>query len=79
MILAEEPAATVTPSTLPPEAWWVFGGIGVVVLFFPAFVAALRGHRSTLGIGALCLFFGWTVIGWLFAVVWSLSDTGRRR
>ncbi len=80
MILAEEPAipaADITPSILPPEAFWVFGGIGVVVLFFPAFIAALRGHRSTLAIGATCLFFGWTVIGWLLALVWSLASTGR--
>lgn len=66
-------------SQLPAEAVWAFAGIGVVVLFFPMFVAALRGHRSTLGIGAVCLFFGWTVLGWLVAVVWSLSDTGRGR
>lgn len=75
MILAEQPP--VTPSALPPEAWWVFGGVAAVALFFPAFVAAVRGHRSTLAIGAVCLFFGWTVVGWLLALVWSLAATGR--
>lgn len=66
-------------ATLPPDALWAFGGLAAVALFFPAFVAALRGHRSTLAVGAVCLFFGWTLVGWLLALVWSLADTGRRR
>lgn len=49
------------------------------VVFIPTMIAAVRGHRSTLAIGLVCLFFGWTVVGWLVALIWSFSDTGRYR
>lgn len=66
--------------------WWdasaVFWGVGsllaVVVLvalyFVPTIFALRRKHRSTGGIVALNLLAGWSFIGWLIALVWSLSS-----
>jgi hypothetical protein len=81
--------APATPDPTPPAArpltqgevyGLVFlGGVALLASFFPAGIAALRGHRSTLAIFAVCLFFGWTCLGWVVALVWSLADTGRGR
>jgi hypothetical protein len=57
----------------------VLGAAAALVTFAPAALALLRGHRSTLAIFAVCLFFGWTCVGWVVALIWSLADTGRRR
>ena len=51
----------------------------VVALFTPAMIAGARRHRSWMAITAVCLFFGWTIVGWLIALIWSLGDTGERR
>ena len=45
------------------------------VYCLPTFFAAVRKHPSGFGIFALNLFLGWTFIGWLGALVWSLSNT----
>jgi hypothetical protein len=50
---------------------WVGGGLAV--LFFPFLVAAVRGHQNAIAIGAVCFFLGWTVIGWIVAMIWSLT------
>jgi hypothetical protein len=40
--------------------------------FLPTIIAALRGNRSTIAIGVLNFFTGWTLIGWIIALIWSL-------
>ncbi len=51
-------------------------GVTVVALYFlPTICAALRRHPSGGGIFALNLFLGWSGLGWLGALVWSLSST----
>jgi hypothetical protein len=41
--------------------------------FLPSLIANSREHQSTNEILRLNLFAGWTGIGWLGALVWSLS------
>jgi hypothetical protein len=41
----------------------------------PTFIALARSHRSRWGIIAANLLLGWTVIGWIICLVWSLSNT----
>lgn len=54
-------------------SWLVF--IGLIVLYFlPTIIVVKRRHRSTGGIVALNILAGWTFIGWLIALVWSLSS-----
>jgi hypothetical protein len=42
--------------------------------FLPTIIAALRNSRSVVGIFLVNLFLGWTVIGWVVALVWALSS-----
>ncbi len=43
----------------------------VLIYFLPTVVALARGHLSALAIFFLDLFLGWTLIGWLVALIWS--------
>lgn len=52
--------------------------IAFVWYFTPWIVAALRGHRQKYAILALNLFMGWTVIGWVLALVWALTNEPAR-
>ena len=45
-----------------------------VIHFLPTIIAALRHSRSTVGIFLLNLLFGWTVIGWIIALIWAISS-----
>mgnify|MGYP001331189541 CR=1 FL=1 len=45
----------------------------LVVYFIPAVVAFWRKKQNKAAILALNLFLGWTFIGWVVALVWSLS------
>jgi hypothetical protein len=45
--------------------------------FLPTIIAGLRHGRSVVGIFLLNLFLGWTVIGWVIALVWALRDEPR--
>ena len=46
---------------------------GLALYFLPTLIAAGRRKRNTLAIFALNLFLGWTMLGWVLALVWSLS------
>jgi hypothetical protein len=45
--------------------------LATLIYFLPTIIALARGHLSTLAIFLLNLFFGWTLLGWLIALVWS--------
>lgn len=45
----------------------------LLAYFLPFLVALLRGHQNILEIFLLTLFFGWTLLGWIAALVWSFS------
>ncbi len=44
--------------------------------FIPTFVAISRGHGNRNAICAVNLFLGWSLLGWVAALVWSLTDPG---
>jgi hypothetical protein len=44
----------------------------------PALVAVYRRHRRAEAIAMLNLFLGWTVVGWLAALVWAFRSRSRR-
>jgi hypothetical protein len=49
-------------------------GVAVVALhFLPGIIATRRHHRSALAIWLVNIFFGWTLIGWVIALVWALN------
>lgn len=47
----------------------------LLLYFVPSIVAISRGSRSALGIFALNILAGWTLIGWLLLLAWALLGT----
>lgn len=46
--------------------------ISLALYLLPTIIAAARHKRNVLAIGALNILLGWTMIGWVVALVWSL-------
>lgn len=49
--------------------WW-----GFIIYFLPSIIAAFRAKPHWFGIFILNLLLGWTIIGWIVALVWSLTS-----
>lgn len=47
--------------------------IAAVLYFVPAAIAAVRRHHNANAIFLLDLFLGWTFVGWVIALVWSVT------
>jgi hypothetical protein len=47
--------------------------VAAVLYFLPAVIAWCRGHHNRGAIFALNLLLGWTFVGWVAALVWSLT------
>jgi T4 superinfection immunity protein len=51
--------------------------IGLIILlvpyFAPSIVAFVRSHHNKWAIFALNLLLGWTILGWIGSLVWSLT------
>lgn len=45
----------------------------MLIYLLPSVSAIVRGHQSWWAIVALNLLLGWTVIGWIAALIWSLT------
>jgi hypothetical protein len=53
----------------------VIGVISVFgVYFMPIIIALLRGRHRAGSVAMVNVFLGWTVIGWLLALVWASSS-----
>ncbi|WP_395611627.1 superinfection immunity protein [Allosphingosinicella sp.] len=61
---------TGTPAVV---AMAVFFPAAATLYFAPAIVAQERRHKNALAIGILNLFGGWTVVGWVGAIVWAYT------
>ena len=48
------------------------------IYFLPLFIAIMREHRQSVAIGILTLFLGWTLLGWVAALVWSFTNSPNR-
>jgi hypothetical protein len=51
--------------------------LSLLIYFLPTVIALTRGHLSALAIFFLNLFLGWTVIGWVVALIWSCTGNTR--
>lgn len=60
----------------PLALFFPFGGFGflTVMYFLPTIIAAIRSKRDTLAIFLLNFFLGWSVIGWIVALVWAAKN-----
>src|SRR5690554_4801536 len=52
--------------------------IGLGIYLIPYWVAVQREHHNAAAIGVLNLLLGWTLIGWVGALVWACTATRDR-
>ena len=57
-----------------PAFFFPFFGFGFVMYFLPSIVALARSKRDIGGIILLNFFLGWTMIGWVVALVWAVKN-----
>ena len=62
-----------------PFGWFFGSTLGIIgflvsraVFFLPTIIAVARHHRNALAIFLVNFFLGWTGIGWIAALVWSV-------
>jgi hypothetical protein len=51
-----------------------FFSLTTVMYFLPSIIALARSQRDLLAIFLLNLFLGWSVIGWIVALVWAAKS-----
>ena len=44
-----------------------------IFYFLPALIAFLRQHKNKLAIFLLNLLLGWTILGWVGSLIWSVT------
>ena len=49
----------------------------IAVYLIPTIIAFARGHASKWGIGVLNIVLGWSLVFWVVALIWSLSNKGQ--
>lgn len=47
----------------------------ILLYFAPWFIALARSHPQSAAICILTLFLGWTLIGWVWALVWAFTNS----
>ena len=52
--------------------------IGTGLYFLPTIIAGVRKKRNLISIGLLNFLLGWTVIGWIIALIWAFAHEDRR-
>lgn len=52
-------------------------GTVAVAYFIPTLIAVMRSHRSKMAIIAVNVLIGWTLIGYFWAFIWSLTGNVR--
>ncbi len=58
---------------LLPGFFLPFFGFGFVMYFLPSIIALARNKRDITAIVLLNFFLGWTMIGWVVALVWAVK------
>lgn len=51
--------------------------IGAALYFLPTIIVATRGAHNGCGVFLTNFFLGWTLIGWIVALIWALSSSKR--
>ena len=46
--------------------------IALGLYFLPTIIAVARGHANLIGIGLVNFFLGWSLLGWIGALVWAV-------
>ena len=53
----------------------VYLALCFIAYFLPTLVAQMRAHHNGSAIFLLNLLLGWTIIGWIGALIWSATAT----
>ena len=62
--------------TIGDYLWEAVAVLGVLFAYFvPSIIATHRFHHQHLAICVLNFLLGWTVLGWIGAMVWAASAT----
>lgn len=48
--------------------------LGVVLYFIPTILACVKGRVNKGAIFALNFFLGWSLVGWVVALVWAIKE-----
>lgn len=72
---AATPAAISTSGSEPSGLLWALILFGALLYLLPAFVASGRHHHQLAAIWILNIFLGWTLFGWVGALVWASTAT----
>jgi hypothetical protein len=75
MMLTEIMIGNTDPVSRALTEFMVTTSLGMAILFYfvPSILAMIRHHRQRSAIFVLNIFLGWTVIGWVGALVWSFT------
>jgi hypothetical protein len=58
---------------LPAFLFFPFFGFGFVMYFLPSIIGLARNKRDIAAIILLNFFLGWSVIGWVVALIWAVK------
>jgi hypothetical protein len=50
----------------------------ITLYLLPSICAVFRKHNNQTPVFLVNLFFGWTILGWLVALIWSGTDNVRK-
>ncbi len=72
---------TNSPSSIAGKRQMIASSTRLLVILFilywlPSVIALMRHHHSVGGIIALNILLGWTAVGWIVSLVWSLGNAG---
>ena len=76
MMVVVSPAFAASDEISNPFGWIamiIVLMIGLFLYFLPTCIALGRDHPNTVAIFLLDLFLGWTLLGWIAALVWSTT------
>lgn len=51
---------------------FIFGLL--IIYFIPSFIASYRKKKNANAVFLTNLFFGWTLLGWVIALIWSVNN-----
>lgn len=50
----------------------------IAMFFLPSLIALVRSHHNGFAIFLTNFLLGWTLIGWIIALIWSTTSTRQR-
>ncbi len=70
--VALQAANKVNPDKVPVGSFMALFIVSGLLYFIPSVIGILRKHHNLVGLIALNVFLGWTILGWVGALIWSL-------